>query len=1070
MRLQIRPYLDQGIITLLMLLCIGFSKAQHSYSTSPSPYFEENKGQLADEVLFQGRIGDTEIRFLEDGVSYARTRPIINGEDTLVECAVWNMDFISPSRFNVHAARKHTTQVNYLKADANGDMIGSVARYAEILYTEIYPHIDLRYYFEKDGQLKYDLILKPGFDLDKVAFNYQGVEQIGVDSSGNLNVSTPFGGYIDKAPFSFQNEVRGQTVIDISYKLLGDRRFGFSLNGDYDRSKPIILDPGALIWGTYVQSSTSGEFYENIDIDSSGNVILGGGSLSTNYPTTPGVYQLSNAGSRDATVTKISADGTTVLWATYFGGSASDNISDIFLMPTGEIIFAGTTNSTDLPVTASAFQSSINGTQDAYLAKISGDGTALLASTYFGGSQSELGFGTNFNSSGELMLVGTTYASTDVPVTAGAIQSSNPGGSRTGFFCKFNTDLTNLNYGTYFGGSNAEFITNIRLDAAENIYLSGSTGSDNIPITTGAFQTTRAGFDDVIVCKLDPTATSIMYSTYVGSSHYESCHALDVSPSGEVVFSGNTHSASGFPTTPNAFQSSTAGSGDGMVGRLSADGSSLLYGSYIGGSQTLDEAYSIYLDESDYIHLLGRTQSVDFITTPDAFDLSHNGNFDLYYSVVHPNGSLHYSTFIGGSDEDRNNLRGVSVHPFEEHVYIAGYTRSSDMPTTSGAFQETYFATDFALWLGKFDNPAPYVSPVEICDNGLDDDGDGLTDCYDPDCNGSGLCPDNDSDGFTDAIDLDDDNDGILDMDERCSDINTTTIYAAQVIYNSGDPQVTPQYGDPTQALGAPDWDGDVTDNPEQFVSVGLNGANLILAWAADLYATNSGDASDDVGILEVGIVESSFVSLRPTAATKVLLDDQGLLTSDANGFYQIGMAGGATVSFDIDAVTANAFDAGELLFDQMKITTNETVSFTTPGTAGPDIDAVEVYFSISCPDRDTDGDSKPDYLDLDSDNDGIYDSVESGSGEAQTAGVLDGGVDTVGIPLSVSDGLSGVDYTYADTDSDSTFNPYDRDSDGDGCDDVIEAGFPDSDGDGQLGGLVPPTVDQDGKVTSGGL
>jgi hypothetical protein len=363
-----------------------------------------------------------------------------------------------------------------------------------------------------------------------------------------------------------------------------------------------------------------------------------------------------------------------------------------------------------------------------------------------------------------------------------------------------------------------------------------------------------------------------------------------------------------------------------------------------------------------------------------------------------------------------------------------------------------------------------FAWPVEDCSNGIDDDGDGLIDCEDPDCNGSGDCPDNDNDGITDALDFDDDNDGILDTEERCSDVSTTTIYASQVIYNSGDPQVTPQFGDPTQALGAPDWDGDVTDNPEQFVSIGLNGSNIILAWAPDTYSTNSGGADHDIGIYEVGVVESSFISLRPTASTKILLDDQGVLTADVNGFYQIGIAGGASVSFDIDAATANAFSQGELVFDQIKITSNETTSFTTPGTAGADIDAVEVYYSIICPERDTDGDSTPDYLDLDSDNDGIYDAVESGSGEAHTGGVLSGGVDSYGIPLSVSDGLAGVDYPYSDTDSDSVLNPYDMDSDGDGCPDVIEAGFPDSDGDGQLGGLVPPTVDSNGKVTSGGL
>jgi hypothetical protein len=118
----------------------------------------------------------------------------------------------------------------------------------------------------------------------------------------------------------------------------------------------------------------------------------------------------------------------------------------------------------------------------------------------------------------------------------------------------------------------------------------------------------------------------------------------------------------------------------------------------------------------------------------------------------------------------------------------------------------------------------------------------------------------------------------------------------------------------------------------------------------------------------------------------------------------------------------------------------------------------------------DLDEDGYPNFMDLDSDNDGIYDCTESLSGQSHTNGVLDGGVDSYGIPLSVSNGAGGVSYTYGDADLDSTLNAFSRDSDGDGCSDVIEAGFPDADGDGELGGLAPPTVDSNGRVTSGGL
>ncbi len=338
----------------------------------------------------------------------------------------------------------------------------------------------------------------------------------------------------------------------------------------------------------------------------------------------------------------------------------------------------------------------------------------------------------------------------------------------------------------------------------------------------------------------------------------------------------------------------------------------------------------------------------------------------------------------------------------------------------------------------------------EICDNGIDDDGDGLVDCEDPDCYlaANSGDTDTDGDGIGNICDVDSDNDGILDIEERCSSVSFSTTYATRVIFNTGHPNVTAQFGDPNQMLGAPDWDGDLTDNPEQFLSVGLTGSYVIVGWDPNVYATNSGDATDDISIVEIGVVESSIISLKPTAATKVLLDNQGSLTPDADGFYQIGVAGGATVSFDIDAITSNAFSQGELLFDEMKITSNLASSNTTPGTDGPDIDAVEVYYSISCPERDSDNDGIADYLDIYSDDDGIPDNVEGQT----TAGYIppsgidadnDGLDDAYDSNTSSSDPTLSAGITPVNTDGTDNVDYLDSDSDNDGVPDIQENNDP---------------------------
>ncbi len=471
----------------------------------------------------------------------------------------------------------------------------------------------------------------------------------------------------------------------------------------------------------------------------------------------------------------------------------------------------------------------------------------------------------------------------------------------------------------------------------------------------------------------------------------------------------------------------------------------------------------------------------DLITTN--FVLGENSLTSLKGDDVLINGTLEYNGVDGGStymhiaptntlnsstgSVTLNGSAEIVVEVDHASIVPNGVTDCNGCPELSGATATCNDGSILTTYLALQSNS-------EICDNGLDDDGDGLIDCLDPDCNANTNCPDNDGDLINDAIDIDDDNDGILDTDERCSENINTTVYAAQVIANSGDPTVTPQFGDPAQALGAPDWDGDLVDNPEQFVSVGLNGASLVLGWGTDIYMTNSGDANDEIQIFEVGVVESSLLSLRPIASTKALLDNQGLLTPDLQGFYPIGMVGASNVSFDVDAATASTFSQGELVFDQLKITSNETTSITTPGTAGPDIDAVEVYYSISCPNRDSDSDGILDYFDLDSDNDGIYDLLEAGhiATDANNDGVVDG------IPLDFGangflNGLeSSVDsgtpnYVVRDTDADGRIDCIERDADADGCFDVLEAGFTDPEFDGVLGAIIT-SVNGDGLVTSG--
>ena len=317
----------------------------------------------------------------------------------------------------------------------------------------------------------------------------------------------------------------------------------------------------------------------------------------------------------------------------------------------------------------------------------------LLYSSYFGGSLDDQGHAIALDKEGNTYVAGYT-SSTDFPNTIGAYDTEHNGG-RDVFVLKLNPEGTDLLFSTFVGGSADEGTEDgirpiaIALDDQNNIYVAGTTTSDDFPTTPDSFKGSYGGGEsDLFVFKLTSDGTDLMYSTYIGGQDRDigSAISLVLDASDHVILTGQTFSDD-FPTTDDAYDRTYHGNSDGVIVKLSGDGSELLYGSYLGGSG-VDSPSSISLDGQGCVILSGSTGSVDFPTTANAYDDEHNGGLDVFVTRMNSQCTdLLYSTFIGSSDDDIAHHHIIGGNG---RFLITGSTTSSDYPTTPGAYDRSF--------------------------------------------------------------------------------------------------------------------------------------------------------------------------------------------------------------------------------------------------------------------------------------------------------------------------------------------------------------------------------------------
>ena len=470
--------------------------------------------------------------------------------------------------------------------------------------------------------------------------------------------------------------------------LTGEHQIGFAL-GAYDRAHGLVIDP-VLAYSSYLGGNGL-DVGNDIAVDSTGAAYVIGQTASTNFPTA-NPLQAAMAGPGDAFVTKLNPAGSALVYSTYLGGSSIDEGSGIAVDSTGAAYVTGQTFSTNFPTT-NPVQAAAGGGGDAFATKLNPAGSALVYSTYLGGSALDRGTAIAVDPAGAAIVTGQT-SSTNFP-TANAVQAALAGSS-DGFVTKLDPAGSALAYSTYLGGTSDDSSgsSDIAVDAAGAAYVAGDTTSSDFP-TVNAYQAALAGSIDAFVTKLDPGGSALVYSTYLGGNAVDLGSGVAVDATGAAYVTGQTTSPN-LPTV-NALQPTYAGGVDAFVTKLNAAGTALVYSTYLGGT-AVDLGSDIAVGPTGSAGVTGFTRSDDF-PTASPVQAVYAGNADAFVAQLASSGSaLIEATYLGGTADEAGY--GIAVDAAGA-AYVAGYTGSTDFPTANPL--QAAYAGGYDAFVAKID-------------------------------------------------------------------------------------------------------------------------------------------------------------------------------------------------------------------------------------------------------------------------------------------------------------------------------------------------------------------------------
>lgn len=723
------------------LLLAGYLLLTNIASAGSEGSFTENKGQWPTRVFYRTSFSEHAV-FVEQNAF------------TVVAWSGGGMEHAHGAASGKTERHRHTYRVRFVGADgprpigsrplpgAENFFLGNdpakwgtnAHRYQELGSRGLYPGIDLR--LSAEGAFKYELLVHPGASPDIIALGYEGQDGL-LLQDGDLLIETSVGTMVEKAPVAYQERNGVRIPVACDYELQSDR-LRYSFPEGYDASLPLVIDP-SLVFSTY-SGSTSDNFAFGATYDDSGHLYASSVAFGIGYPTTLGAYQTTWTGGvgTDVVVTKFALDGSSLVWSTYLGGTGSECPVALMANSADELFILAVTGSADHPTTIGAYDQTFNGGpsfnpiglgmsfpdgHDLVLARLSADGSSLIAGTFLGGSGGDgvnnitpltYNYGDGFRCGFALdangdPVVAVSTMSLDLP-TVNAPQSSIAGG-QDGYVFRMSAQLDTLAWATYLGGSGNEAAYGLCINSLGEVIVTGGTTSSDLPMIGPSFNGTFGGVVDGFVARYSASGDQLLSSTFLGTAAYDQAFFVDVDGLDAVIVLGQ--SVGGYPVTPDKY--ANVGSAN-FLQKLSPDLSTGEWSTVIGnGTGAVDiSPVAFAIDYSGRLLVCGFGANVGMFApgttiglpvTTDAFQLTTDGN-DFYIAALSPEAlSLVYATFLGGAISHEHSEGSMSRFDDNGDLYLAvcaGCGMHNDFPTTPDAWSATNNSANCNLAAVKF--------------------------------------------------------------------------------------------------------------------------------------------------------------------------------------------------------------------------------------------------------------------------------------------------------------------------------------------------------------------------------
>ncbi len=722
----------QKFLSFLLLILGTFitsSKAQQALQFIP------NEGQWSEPFLYKGITSTAEVYLEHGGITYS-----LGANDNFIKIHDYKegLSTTAPT-LNYHAykmkwlhanyqaqvvsSKKQNAYHNYFLGNDPNHWKSNVGIYLNVDYKELYSNIDLHIGSEK-GNLKYDFIVHPNGNPSDIQLEFEGLNKVKLEQ-GKLVLSTSVGEIHEFEPFAFQFLNGERKEVACNYKLEGNR-LSFEFPEGYDLSQVLTIDP-EIIFAT-LTGSTSDNWGFSATYDKNGNLYAGGIVSGPGYPTTTGAYQLIFGGGTtsilngmpcDISISKFNTTGNALIYSTYLGGADNEMPHSMVVDTQSNLVIAGKTFSTNFPVTSTAYGQTSNGQCDIFVTKLNATGSALIGSTYIGGAgndgvniapdytanQTTLRFNYGDNARSEVIVdkqnnvyVASCSQSSNFPVTSNASKSTMTD-FQDGVVFKMNSNLSQLLWSTYLGGSSDDAAYVLALDTAQKfLYVGGGTQSGDffpIAMSNALYPSYQGGLSDGFICRFrNGNNYQLLQATYMGTDAYDQVYGVQTDLENGVYAMGQTMGA--FPVNP-ASSYQNAGSPQFLIkvdSLLSQNTYSTVWGSGPSAAPNISPV-AFLVDTCQNVYISGwggispGTSTNGLPITPDALQSTTDGS-DFYFIVFKKNLiDILYASFFGASGKPEHVDGGTSRFNPQGEVYqaiCASCGGGTGFPSTPNAY------------------------------------------------------------------------------------------------------------------------------------------------------------------------------------------------------------------------------------------------------------------------------------------------------------------------------------------------------------------------------------------------